>query len=212
MVQKSALAKVSNTVNKFDKLINEKYIDNLEYYYIPVIQDIIMRDYDAELVGRVTDRRSKTNPIFYKDEFQQGLLDFEWIKEEKDKIILVTPETDTFDWRQGRLRIIENIVEGTIGRFMEVNGEQYLSMYNKNPIIQPFDGSVPIKERIYTLRITIDTTRRWRNSFPRDAIIEYPFSNQPPINLFDSANTYVNENINKWIEEAIKDATKEIKK
>ena len=213
MPQKSlAMAKVRKTAEKYNDLIQERYIENLENYYIPIIQDIILQEYDGQLVGRVTDRRSRTNPIFYRDEFKQALLDFEWIEKSRNKTIFITPETNTFNWRQGRLRIIENIVEGTIGRFMEVDGEQYVAMYTKNPVIQPFDKTVPRVERIYTLRITGDTRRRWRDSFPRLGIVEYPFSNQPPIDLFDAANQYVEENMKGFIDEAIKDATKEIKR
>ena len=212
MALEMAKRAVSKKVKQIDKVIHELYIFNLETYHIPVIQDIIMQEYDAELVGRVTDRRSRTNPMFYRDEFEDALVNFEWIEESEDIITLETPETNTFDWQQGRLRIIENIVEGTIGRFMEVDGEQYVAMYSKQPIVQPFDKTVPRKKRIYTLRITGDTRRRWVDAFPRLGIIEYPFSNQPPIDLFDAANTYVEENMNKWIADTIKEATKEIKR
>jgi len=211
MPQKSlAMQAVRKKVDKFNNLIQETYVFNLETYYIPIIQNIILEEYDIELTGRVTDRKAKTNPIYYRDEFEDALMNFEWIDESSTATTLITPETNTFNWRQGRLRIIENIVEGTIGTFMEVDGEQYVAMYNKSPVIQPFDKTVPRKERIYTLRITGDTRRRWATAFPKNSIVRYPFSNQPPIDLFDTANRYVEENIKGWIDEAIKESQKEI--
>ena len=179
---------VRKKVNQLDRLIRETYVFNLETYYIPVIQDLILQSYDIELTGRVLNRRAKTNPIYYRDEFQEALYNFEWIVESKDETILMTPETDTFNWNQGRLRIIENIVEGTIGKFVEVDEEQYIAMYDKRPILQPFDRAVPLKQRIYLLRFTGDLRRRWRQAYPRDDMAEFPFSNTPPIYIFSTAN------------------------
>ena len=195
---------------QMDRLIRDNYVDDLERDHIPIIQEIIMRDYDIELTGRVTDRRSKTNPIYYRDEFETALIEFDWIVETRNKTTLMTPETDTFNWLQGRLRIIETILEGMIGTFAEVDEEQYIAMFSKRPIIQPFDRAVPLKERIYLLRATGDLRRRWAIAYPKNPMVRYPFSNQPPIDIFDTANTYVEENIKGWIDKAIRNTQKEI--
>ena len=195
---------------RLSEKIQGRYIDNLENYYIPTIINLIMTEYNIELTGRVTDRRSRTNPIYYAEEFEDALQEYNYIIIADGKVTLSVPETDTFNWRQGRLRVIENVVEGTIGRFIEVDGEQYVAMYKKHPAIQPFDKDVPIKERIYLIRFTGAVRRRWKESFPKKQPVEFPFSNQPPIDIFVSANKYVDENMNKWIEEAIIESKKEI--
>jgi len=213
MVQKTQVMKaVHKKAEQLNKLIQETYIFNLETYYIPRIQEIIMQEYDIELTGRVIDRKSRTNPIYYRDEFEEALLNFEWIETEGGAMKLVTPETNTFDWRQGRLRIIEKILEGLVGRYVEVDGQQYITMYDKPPIGEPFDKTVPRKQRIYTLRATALLKRKWSIAFPKKPLVNYPFSNQPPIDIFDAANQYVKEEIRGWIDEAIKEATKEIAK
>jgi len=201
---------VRKKVDQMDRLIQKIYVENLENYYIPQIENIILQTYDTELVGRVTDRKSRTNPIYYRDEFQQALRDFEWTKTKKGKTILSTPEVNTFDWNQGRLRILENILEGMIGTFIEVDEEQYIALYDKKPNIQPFDKAVPLKERIYLLRWSGALNRRWFEIYPRDELVRYPFSNTPPIDIFATANEYVNEHMRKWIDEALKQAQKEI--
>ena len=192
------------------KKIQERYVDNLENYYIPTIINLIMTEYDIELTGRVTNRRARTNPMYYEEEFEGALQNYEFIIIANGKVTLSVPETNTFNWNQGRLRIIENIVEGTIGRFIEVDEEQYVAMFTKRPIVQPFDKAVPIKERIYLLRFSGDVRRRWKKTYPKQQPVEFPFSNQPPIDIFISANDYVNENMNKWVEEAIRESQKEI--
>ena len=212
MAQKTQVMKaVHKKAEQLNKLIQETYVFNLETYYIPNIQEIIMQEYDIELSGRVTDRKSRTNPIYYRDEFEEALLNFEWIEMESGAIKLVTPETNTFNWRQGRLRVIEKILEGLVGRYLEVDGQQYVTMYNKPPIAEPFDKTVPRKQRIYTLKPTTALKRRWVQTFPKEQMVDYPFSNQPPVDIFDAANKYVEEEIRGWIDEAIKDATKEIR-
>ena len=201
--------KVRKKVDQLDRLIQEMYLKTLEEE-IPIIINIILDTYDRELTGRVTDRKARTNPIYYRDEFETGLHNFKWLDVEKGKTVFMTPETDTFDWNQGRLRIIENILEGTIGTFAEVDEEQYIGMYDKRPAIQPFDRAVPLKERIYLLRLTGDLRRRWREAFPRRQMVKFPFSNTPPIDIFNEANRYVEDNMQRWIDMSIKKAQKEI--
>jgi len=209
MARSAAMKAVRKKVEQFDRLIRDTYIFNLETYYIPVIQNIILQEYDVELTGRVTDRRSRTNPIYYREEFESALMDFVWIEEGRNYDKLITPEVETFNWNQGRLKIIENILEGIIGTYVEVDEEQYVAMYGKRPIIQPFDKTVPLKKRIYILKLTADLRKRLRVLYPKNDTVRYPFSNQPSIDIFDSANRYVEENKRSWIQEAIKESQKE---
>jgi hypothetical protein len=203
---------VRKKVEEFDAYIREIYVDNLETYYIPIIQGIILQEYDSELTGRVTDRRSRTNPIYYRDEFEEALINFEWIERGRDYTKLTVPDISTFNWNQGRLRIIENILEGTIGTFIEVDEEQYVAMYGKRPVIRPFDSTVSIKQRIYLLRLSSNVLKKWRSAYPKKREVRFPFSNQPPTDIFDTANRYVEGEIDGWIDEAIKEAQKEIVK
>ena len=185
---------------------------NLETYNIPEIQDIILQEYDIELTGRVTNRKARTNPIYYREEFAEALENFEWIDITGGATKLTVPETNTFNWSQGRLRIVENILEGSVGVFVEIDEAQYVAMYDKRPIIQPFDKTVPIKERIYVIKLTGDVRRRWRIAYPNKGWVRYPFSNQPPIDIFGPAYKYVEENIKGWIDEAVKESLKETAK
>lgn len=203
---------VRKKVDNINKVIQETYVFNLEIYYIPKIQDIILQEYDIELTGRVTNRKARTNPIYYREEFAEALVNFEWIDIKGEATKLTVPGISTFNWDQGRLRIIENILEGSIGVFVEVDEEQYVAMYDKRPIIQPFDKTVPRRERIYIVKLTGDVRRRWRTAYPNKAVVRYPFSNQPPIDIFGPADKYVEENIKGWIDEAVKESLKETSK
>ena len=194
---------VHKKAEELNKMIQELYAFNLETYYIPVMQNLTMQEYDIELTGRVLNRKARTNPIYYRDEFEQALIDFDYIDMNHNHVKLITPEIDNFNWNQGRLRIIEDIVEGTVGIFVEIDEEQYIAMYSKRPAIQPFDKTVPLKERIYIVRLTGNIRRRWSETYPKDTMVRFPFSNQPPVDIFNTANQYVQENIKDWINEAI---------
>jgi hypothetical protein len=210
MAEDKVRQRVKKTVKEIDMMISERFTENLEIYNIPVIKDIILATYDNELSGRVTDRRARTNPMYYRDEFAEALDNWEWTDTGTGFTKLITPATDTFNWNQGRLRIIENIVEGTIGKFVEVDEEQYVAMFNKRPILQPFDRAVPRKERIYLLRLSSNLRRRWRETSPRKGWVEYPFSNTSPTDIFYEADQYVMENMQGWINETIKEVTREV--
>jgi len=86
-------------------------------------------------------------------------------------------------------------------------------MYNKKPISsEPYDDSVPAKERIYLLRYTSDVQRRELTTFRGRVLVPYPFSNSPPVRLFDPVNKFVNDNISSWIDDIIQDTIKELPK
>lgn len=202
---------IKKITNKFKKFLTDYWIDELNEIYIPIIQDMIMESYDSELVGVVTNRDSKTNPLFYREEFLTALYNFEYIKEGISTITLSVPDEDNFPWLQGKLRIIKNILDGTVGAYVEVDEEQYIKMYGKRPISEtPYDNTVPRKERIYLLRYTADVQRRERESLGRrGALVQYPFSNIPPIDIFGPTNDYVENNLDNWIDETITKAQKE---
>lgn len=205
--------KIKKAINKFQRFFTDYWVDELNGVYIPMIQDMIMESYDSELVGVVTNRDSKTNPLFYREEFLTALYNFEYIKEEINSITLSVPDEDNFPWLRGRLRIIKNILDGTVGTFVEVDEEQYIKMFGKRPISEnPYDNTVQKKERIYLLRYNSDVQRRERNALGRTgALVRYPFSNIPPIDIFGPTANYVENNLNNWINETIKKAQKEFR-
>ena len=56
------------------------------------IKDAIISEYDEQLVDVVTDRRSKTNPNLYREEFIERLDEFEYLEESGDTLTLNIPD------------------------------------------------------------------------------------------------------------------------
>jgi len=209
----TVLEKVKKNVVLYNDVLIDSFGEDLIDIYIPQIKELIMENYDSELVAVVTNRKSKTNPLFYREEFEIALDEFEYIVKNEDYITLRVPDIDNFPWTKGKLKIILNILEGSFGIYVEVSEQQYIQLYAKKPLsAEPYDKTVPIKERIYLLRYTARLKRREREIFGRRELVRYPFSNSPPIRLFEPTVKFVESNFKIWLEESMTKATKEYSK
>lgn len=193
--------------------VKKEVIDKLNDIKADVVA-MIMDDYDARLV--VDDRNSKTNPQDpkYRDEFENRLMNFDFINMVGGRISFKLPDMETFDFRGNTMKVIEQILEGTAGIYVEVSEEDYEKMFGKKIISKdPLDTSVPKKERVYLMRYSNIVRAAERNTFGRNNYLtKYPFSNTPPIPVLDAADIYVRNNMDRWVEDAINDVVKKIKK
>lgn len=171
------------------------------------IKAVIIAKYDEELVDVVTDRKSKTNPNLYRDDFIERLNDFEYLSKLNNSITITTPDMENFNF-SGRLKIIESIMNGMAGKYIEMNEEDYRLVFGKKPINEnPIDKYVPPKERIYIIRYTGKIRRAERDINKK--FVDYPFSNTPPIEIFEAGEKFVDNNLDRWIDEATDTAEKE---
>ncbi len=201
---------IMDKLKRQERMLKAGYLREIEEEIIPRYVDSVMVEYDTELVGPVTDRRSKTNPAEYREEFQTVLENFEYVSTGDMTTTITLPEVDTFPWGVGRLRVIQNILEGIIGNYIEVDEEQYVALYDKRPIIEPYDKTVPRKQRIYLLKWNSNVNRRWNEVFSKDAPVRYPFSNMPSIDIFFQPNKELEDNIMDWLPGLIRKKIKEM--
>ena len=187
------------------KELHKKFIEAKEG-----IIDAVMREYDSSLT--ISDRNSKSNPEFYRDEFEERLENFGYIEESGDTIKFTVPTMENFDF-SGRLKVIEQIMEGSAGKYVEVNTEDYEKMFGKKVLSrETLDTSVSKKDLIYLMRYSPIVRNAELATFGRrNYLVRYPFSNTPPILILDEAEKFVDENMNKWVKEAINKATKKFK-
>lgn len=197
--------KVASLLEKSSK---KRFVKNLMRVAAPQIIDVVMSDYDARLVSAVTDRKSRTRPELYRETFESRLGSFEFIRETEKGIALRTPDMDNFDF-SGQLKIVENILNGTAGVYVEVDEEQYIQMYDRQPRrTDLFDQDLPKKQRIYLLRFTMDVRNRLMNN--NIDMVRFPFSNTPSIDIFSSADNMVVDNMGEWIDDIITDSIKDL--
>lgn len=201
------LEKVQGDISKrFDKIVRKTLYEKFAGASSQ-IKAAILSQYDEELVDVVTDINSKTNPTLYRDEFIERLDEFEYVDENGDTLSIRVPDMETFDF-SGRMQIIQTIMEGLAGLYVEVNEEDYEAIFGKKPINQnPIDEYVPPKERIYLVRYSNFIKKAERSLKKR--FVKYPFSNTPPIKVLEQGAAFVDEHINEWIEDALEEAQRE---
>lgn len=201
---------MSKLTNKLSKGMTTVVQQKLYSTFMGAVEEIkgaIISEYDEELVDVVTDRNSKTNPNLYREDFIERLNQFEYIESTGGSLSLLVPDMETFDF-SGRLRVIESIMEGMAGIHVEVNEEDYKAVFGKRPVNEdPLDDYVPPKERIYLVRYTSKIRQSEKDLNKK--FVRYPFSNTPPIKILEQGERFVDDNMNRWIEEALEEAQKE---
>jgi len=201
---------VNKKISKdMDKLIKKK-LSNKLVLIVDEIKQAIIEEYDDELINVVTDRKSKTNPNLYRDEFIERLDEFPYIEDIGDSLSISVPDMNSFDF-SGRLKVIETIMQGAAGVYVEINEEDYITVFGKKPINEdPLDRYVPPKEKIYLVRYTSKIQKAERGLGKR--LVRYPFSNTPPINILEVGEIFVENNMDRWIKDALEEAQKEFVK
>ncbi len=193
----------------FEKLFKKELYEKFVAAKKGIIE-VVMREYDSSLT--ISDRNSKSNPEFYRDDFVERLENFNYIEESGDTIKFTVPTMENFDF-SGRLKVIEQIMEGTAGVYVEVNAEDYEKMFGKKVLSrEPLDTSVPKKDLIYLMRYNVVVRNAELSTFGRrNYLVRYPFSNTTSIPILEGAESFIDENMNDWVKEAINKATKKFK-
>ena len=126
MYAPSIAKKINEAVVGFEDTSKRRLAEVLTNRAVPMIIETILASYDLEL-SAVISRDSRTNPVLYRDLFQERLEAFEFVAEHERGLVLHTPDDETFDF-SGRLKIIERILNGTAGIYIEVDEGQYVQM------------------------------------------------------------------------------------
>lgn len=192
---------VQHNVKCLRKIIKDELIVILEDV-IPDIVKAIMDSYNSNLINVVTERNSKTRPELYYDDFEEALFELIEVVYGENDVSINIPDMDNFKF-EGRLKVLRHIFEGTVGVYAEVSADQYEKLYGKRPIgEEPFDASVSKREIIYIIKYNAKLRKLEKEKLD-DKLVIYPFSNTPPIDIFESGEKFYNDNIDNWIDEAV---------
>lgn len=189
---------IKNRTEKWTKTVQKNLINILEDKAIPRLKDIILEDYSFEL-NDVANPKSTLAPEKYMAEFSKRLDSFDYIDKKFRGIKFITPDMENFDFRAG-LEPIETILEGMIGRYVEVARNDYSRATGK----QTYKG---MREEVYLIKYTAEV-RTWEKKLDKK-FEEYAFSNTPPLDIFGRGNEFIAENLGKWVDDAIKKSQKE---
>ena len=170
-----------------------------------IIKDIIIKQYDDKLVDVVGDSESLLDPSFYRDTFILRLDGFKYTTEHEDAVTINIPDMDTFDF-SGGLEAVETMLSGLVGDYVEVEDEDYISIFNAVPKSE--DDIISFPEGVYLIRYSASIYRL--ENILNKSFNKYPFSNTPPIDIFEDATYYVDSNLDKWMDSAIRQAESDI--
>lgn len=189
--------------DKFENIVEKEIFVKLTSR-IDEVKNVIVDSYSQQLTNIVTDKRSKTRPEDYIEDFMARLDNFEYVTVTDGQVSFTVPDMSNFDF-SGKLRVIENILEGTVGHYVEVNGDQYAKIFGKRGLTEhSSDSSVPTIEKIYLLKY--NTFIKSKEKELKTNFVMYPFSNAGPMDIFKEVNDYVATQLPLWIKEAIIDA------
>jgi len=199
---------VTKTVSKKVEAGLKRNLKNEFYIAIDEIKQIIIEEYDDKVMGSITNSRSVIDYNMYRDEFISRLDDFQFIKEEGNIVTLDVPDIETFDFSDG-LEIVETIMEGLSGTYVEVNEAEYSSIFGKKPrLAEAVDKRVSPKDRVFLVKYTGKVRGAEKELSKR--FVRYPFSNTPPIDILEAGNLFVSDNLDGWLHNAVEKSNKEV--
>jgi len=170
-------------------------------------EDAVRTKYE-ELNGIVTDTRSKSRPEDYMDKFFTELREESSIQNiEGVGIVLEVPNMETFDF--SGMEPLHYIVEGTPGKYVEMNEEDYENVFGKKYKSETVINPKAIRKyRVYLVPYS-NKVKQYETANKKKFVL-FPFSNMPPFNLFEYGEVFLNENIGTWIGDSIKTAIKKV--
>ena len=170
------------------------------------IKKVIISEYD-ELTNLVVDTDSKANPALYRDAFIERLNSFSFVESDGKNVVMHVPDMETFDF-SGKLKIIETILNGVAGVYVEMSLEDFMSIFKRTPFTPDSPGAQDLaKEQIYLIRYNENIKNIEKHL--RKKFVVYPFSNVPPIDVLEKAGTFTDNNMKKWVDTAVEEAKNE---
>lgn len=168
--------------------------------------EFIMSDYNLMLNGVDTNRDSKAKPEYYQDKFLDRLESFKFIGGNGvDNISFTLPDVSTVDLTG--LQLLKFILEGVPGKYVTATGKQISDAGLKLAIVQTLDPDMRPQDQVYLLEAGSFERKRVESKLPRGKKLPpYAFSNSPPIDIFETADKYVTENIERLIDTALSDS------
>jgi hypothetical protein len=188
-------------------IIKEKLYKNFTMV-VDQIKKSIISEYD-ELINAIDDPDSKANPALYREDFIERLNNFSFIKNSGETVSINVPDMETFDF-SGRLKILEVIMNGVSGNYVEMDGKDFKSIFTRTPFTPDSSGSRDLSEEdIYLIKYNENIHNIEKHL--RKKFVVYPFSNMPPFDVLEKGKVFVEDNMEKWIKNTLKEVQDNLK-
>lgn len=187
---------------------------------IQEIKEVAIESYENNLLGTVIPKGSLSDPTKFLDEYIEELDRFEYLKDNGSSgTTFSIPDVETFDFTN--LGVVKLIIEGMAGNYKELpetDLNNLLSDKNISVMIKRklrglpdlFNGTASVKDRFTIVSIRGTLIKTLQAALNKN-LVKFPFSNSPPLDLFEPVEEYVDSKMDKWIEEALNISTDKIK-
>lgn len=210
-LQKKTKRRLKKVLPKTLEVKLEEEIENIK----KLAQDA----YDDLLGGGVVDPRSLAHPSIYFGIFVEKLNDFKYIEKKGSDIKLHVPDEENFKF-DGDLVVLQ-VVEGVIGNYLELPETELVKVLDSADVSDDVkfeleslpgntDGDTDPGLRFRLLKKGSPLADQVERALGK-RLIDFPYSNFEPVDLFGDSNDYVKENMSKWVQESINKAQKIIK-
>jgi len=179
--------------------------------HIPDIIEKASNIYEDLLLGVTIEKDSLANPEFFYDSYIERITNFPYIVDTTN-VQLNLPNEDTFDFSDD-LVILKIITEGVVGNYLELP-ERDLNIILKSKGIDDkvkrrfrslpgiTSSDLPASRRFRLLNAKSELAQVAQEILDKKLIF-FPFSNTPPLNVFEGIESYVDDNIENWISTGI---------
>lgn len=175
----------NNVNNKTRAAFCNELLNAVKNKIIENIIDTIIEDYRFELNG-VVDINSDLAPEHYEKLFIDRLNGFSFLDVKRDKIIIHCPDIDTFDFSNG-LEIIQVILEGIVGTWVEITGEDYRQLLSDEVgTVIDCGSTCLLKANDVVANLETVLGKKFRY---------FEFSNSKPKDIFNRAEKGIDRNI-----------------
>jgi hypothetical protein len=199
---------IGNTIDKNLELVLQEVFKSK----IPTLIDKTMSIYKDLLLSTVVAKESLSNPLYMYDDFKDRLKDFNYVYTNNQGPTLEIPSVETFDF-SGSLVILKFIMEGISGFYYELPETDLNTVVKNNyldgtteAILLNLPGlvsdDVPVTRSFRLVPAKSNLAKKIKEVLNKELVI-YPFSNQPPIDIFYDLNLFTDSNIKNWIDTAI---------
>lgn len=172
--------------------------------------EMIMDDYSMMLNGVDTDSESKIKPEYYQYRFADRLEEFEYITETEKGLRFTTPDHTDIDLSD--LEVLELIFEGISGKYVTVTEKQFKAAGLKVGSLKPVDSHTRRQDWIYLVRFNSAARRRIEKVLKKGKHLPvYAFSNASSVDIFETADRFVKDNMDKLVKKSIKTSLDQFK-
>jgi len=154
----------------------------------------IVNSFDLALGGVVITPGSKINIQNIRSSLIDQLNEFNYVTV-GNSISMHVPDMETFNFSKNPdLRLLQAITEGVIGTFVLVNGKEFVSIYGHKPINEEtLEESFAPGDMLYL--VPYSPKVQSAEAKLKTKFTKYPFSNMPPLRLFEEAENFANKNL-----------------